>query len=42
MYTRRKLEKDIKQLYKTNPIKYTDVEQIHKKHGVEVQCGGSR
>tara|TARA_B100000212_G_scaffold338580_1_gene315357 strand:+ start:709 stop:813 length:105 start_codon:yes stop_codon:yes gene_type:complete len=34
MYKRRKIEKEIKQLLKRNPIRYKEIEEIHGKYGI--------
>ena len=34
MYNKRRLDKDIKKLLKQNPIRFRDIEEIHRKHGI--------
>ena len=34
MYKRRKIEKEIKQLLKRNPVRYKEIEEIHGKYGI--------
>ena len=34
MYKRRKIEKEIKQLLKRNPVRYKEILEIHGKYGI--------